>query len=130
MSAFIITVSRLWNAFVPPQVAWSNIDQTQYSKLEEVTSQLNSLQEALKSRSDPQNLHVQTHETRKSRTVTPDAVVGLVRPPSITVDSSHAIDDNGVSFFGIEDSVNSALAIGDQTLGMQKTKYVRLYLIY
>ena len=89
--------------------------------MEEVTSQLNSLQEALKTQSNSHNLDVQVSGVRASRTVTPDAVVGLVKPPSITVDTSHVIDDNGEpSYYGIEDSVNSALTIGEQKLGMHK----------
>lgn len=89
------------------------------SKLEEVTSQLNSLQEALKSRSEQQSLSVPTSETRESRTASPDAVAGLAKPPSITVGNSLVRDDHvNESFFGIEDSVNSALAVGEQTLGM------------
>ena len=54
--------------------------------------------------------------------MTPDAVVGLVKPPSITVDTSHIVGGSEeTSFYGIEDSVNSALALGEQTLGTNVT---------
>ena len=50
--------------------------------------------------------------------MTPDAVIGLVKPPSITVDTSHALNESEeTSFYGVEDSVKSALALGEQTLG-------------
>ena len=90
--------------------------------MEEVTSQLTSLQEALKSHTGPQKLHVPTHEAGDSRTVSPDAVVGLVKSPSISVDAANVDDHNDTpSFYGIEDSMNSALSIGEQTLGTLET---------
>ena len=89
------------------------------SKLKEVTSQLTSLQEALKLRSDDQNLHATTDRAGDSRAVTPEVIIGLVKPPSITVDTSHVADQNeGPSFYGIEDPVGSALSLGEQTLGI------------
>ena len=117
VSADIVLNPGLWHAYDPPYMCDQILIKFKYRKLEEVTSQLNSLQEALKTRSDPQYLHIRPDETRSSRTVTPEAGVGVLKPPSITVGVSHAVD---VSFFGIEDSVNSALAIGDQTLGMHR----------
>ena len=117
MSADIVLNPGLWHTFDTPYILDQIPIKFIYSKLEEVTSQLNTLQEALKTRSDPQYLHIRPDETRTSRTVTPEAGVGVMKPPSISVESSHAVD---VSFFGIEDSVNSALAIGDQALGMHR----------
>ena len=51
--------------------------------------------------------------------MSPDKVSVLGETPSITVEDFHAPQDAAESsFYGIEDSVGTALAIGEQTLGM------------
>ena len=84
-----------------------------------MTSQLNSLQEALKLRPEPPALSATNSDAKGPRTTSPDAVASLTKAPSTRVGSSQVDDDNAEpSFYGIEDSVNSALAIGEQTIGM------------
>ena len=89
------------------------------SKLEEVISQLNTFQEAFKSRSEQPSLSVPSGEATEFRKSSPNAVAGLAKPPSITVDKFLVRDEHvNEYFFGVGDSVNCALAVGEQTLGM------------
>ena len=88
-----------------------------HSKLQEVTSELNSLHEALRLRPDSQTLQVPS-DAADSRTISPDPLPGLSKQPSSSVSHREA----GVrfsTFFGIENPAACALQLEDQCLGMR-----------